>query len=99
MPTPSQSRRSPTGSSPQIAAVGVDVVGLRTPTVATSLPTRALKIEDLPLPVAPARATTVWPPTSAVRSVTFATTASAARALARGELLTARLDGGGERGG
>ena len=29
-----------------------------------SLPTRALKIEDLPEPVAPASATTVWPPCS-----------------------------------
>ena len=50
---------SATGSSPHTAATGVEVVGRRTPTAATGAPTRALNSDDLPLPVAPASATTV----------------------------------------
>ncbi len=55
----SQSSSGP-ASAPHVQADVVDVVGRRTPTVERSSPANALKSEDLPLPVAPARATTVW---------------------------------------
>ena len=42
--------------------------------VATSAPTMALKSEDLPLPVAPASATTVWSPPIPERSTALSTT-------------------------
>src|SRR5450759_316081 len=73
----SQSRRADDGSLPQTAAVGVDVVGRRAPTWATSAPTRMLKRLDLPLPVAPARATTVRPPAIEMRAAVLAMAALA----------------------
>ena len=64
---PSQSSRSSAAddeladpSAPQTQAVAHDVVGRRTPTAESSRPVRALNVEDLPEPVAPAMATTVW---------------------------------------
>src|ERR1035437_248528 len=68
----SQSRRADGDSLPQIAAVGFDVVGRRTPTWATSAPASTLNRVDLPLPVAPANATTVRPPAIEVRTAVFA---------------------------
>ena len=50
----------------------MDVVGRRAPISASSRPASALKREDFPLPVAPARAITVWSPASALRSPTLA---------------------------
>src|SRR5665648_400195 len=73
----SQSRRADDDSLPQTAAVGVDVVGRRTPTWAISAPARTLNRLDLPLPVAPASATTVRPPTTKVRAAVLAMTTSA----------------------
>src|SRR5674476_1157364 len=60
-PTMSQSRRADGDSPPQTAALGFDVVGRRAPTRATSASARTLNRLDLPLPVAPANATTVRP--------------------------------------
>lgn len=40
--------------------MGADVVGLRRPVSEIGTPARALNRVDLPLPVAPAMATTVW---------------------------------------
>ena len=57
---PSQSRRSSAPSAPHTQAVAHDVVGRRTPTADSSSPVSALNVEDLPEPVAPAIATTVW---------------------------------------
>ena len=62
---PSQSRRSSAADAarpvgPHTQAVAHDVVGRRTPTAESSRPVRALNVEDLPDPVAPAIATTVW---------------------------------------
>ncbi len=45
---------------PHTQAVAHDVVGRRTPTADSSRPVSALKVEDLPDPVAPAIPTTVW---------------------------------------
>ncbi|OPZ48100.1 MAG: hypothetical protein BWY91_03243 [bacterium ADurb.BinA028] len=58
---------------PHTAADGTEVVGRRAPIRATCSPTMALNRDDLPLPVAPARATTVWPPAIDVRSRTLST--------------------------
>ena len=66
----------------QTAACAVPVVGRRTPGGETSLPRKALNSDDLPLPVAPASATTVASP-SAVRAPALAST---------------RARGGGRRG-
>jgi len=79
VPTLSQSSRADADLLPQTAATGVDVVGRRAPIGATSDPTRTLKRLDLPLPVAPASATTVCPPIFEVRAVAFMRTASALR--------------------
>src|SRR5450756_2817212 len=73
----SQSRRADDDSLPQTAAVGSDVVGRRAPTWAISAPARALNRLDLPLPVAPASATTVRPPAIEVRAAVLAMAASA----------------------
>src|SRR5450631_3459380 len=83
-PTISQSRRAEGDSLPQIAAVGFDVVGRRTPTCATSAPARTLKRLDLPLPVAPAKATTVRPAATEVRTEVLAMAACARSTPARG---------------
>ena len=59
----SRSRIPSTGPAPgtsQEQATGVDVVGLRMPVWESRVPARALKSEDLPLPVAPAIATAVY---------------------------------------
>ena len=71
--TPTQSSNSVAGCGPHTAAVGDAVVGRRAPISATGLPTSALKIDDFPLPVAPANAATVWLPAIDVRAATFAT--------------------------
>src|SRR5665648_335870 len=73
----SQPSRADADSLPQTAAVGVAVVGRRAPTWETSAPTRSLNRLDLPLPVAPAGATTVRPPVIEVRAVVLAMAASA----------------------
>src|SRR5450631_4303852 len=73
----SQSRRADGDSLPQIAAVASDVVGRRTPTRAISDPATTLKRLDLPLPVAPANATTVRPPAREVRTAVLAMAACA----------------------
>src|SRR5450631_336392 len=73
----SQSRSAEGDSLPQIAAVGFDVVGRRTPTCATSAPAMTLNRLDLPLPVAPASATTVRPPAMEVRTEVLAMAACA----------------------
>src|SRR5665647_1655373 len=73
----SPSRRADDDSLPQTAAVGSDVVGRRAPTWAISAPARALNRLDLPLPVAPASATTVRPPAIEVRAAVLAMAASA----------------------
>src|SRR5450631_63920 len=83
-PTISQSRRAEGDSLPQIAAVGFDVVGRRTPTWATSAPARTLNRLDLPLPVAPAKATTVRPPAIEVRTEVLAMAACARSTPLRG---------------
>src|SRR5664280_2334898 len=80
----SQSRRADGGSLPQTAALGFDVVGLRAPTWATSAPDRTLNRLDLPLPVAPAKATTVRPPAREVRTAVLAIAASARPTRSRG---------------
>src|ERR1035437_6870798 len=80
----SQSRRADGSPLPQTAALGFDVVGLRTPTWATSAPDRTLNKLDLPLPVAPAKATTVRPPAIEVRTAVLAMTASARSTPSRG---------------
>ena len=56
---PSHSSSSVAPSVPHTQAVAHDVVGRRTPTAESSSPVSALKVEDLPEPVAPAIATTV----------------------------------------
>ena len=58
-------------------AVAYDVVGRRTPTAARSSPARALNVEDLPEPVAPASATTVCSAESRSRAPARSTTAAA----------------------
>ena len=74
---PSHSRSSSAPSLPHTQAVAHDVVGRRTPTADSSSPVSALKVEDLPDPVAPARATTVWSAESRSRPAARAATASA----------------------
>ena len=74
---PSHSRSSSAPSLPQTHAVAHDVVGRRTPTAESSSPLSALKVEDLPEPVAPARATTVWSAESLRRPAARAATAAA----------------------
>ena len=66
---PSHSSSSSAPSLPQTQAVAHEVVGRRTPTAASSSSVRALKVDDLPDPVAPARATTVWSAESLSRPV------------------------------
>src|SRR3546814_7774568 len=56
---PSHSRSSSAPSRPHTQALAHDVVGRRTPTAESSIPVRALKVDDLPEPVAPAIAITV----------------------------------------
>src|SRR4051812_47906730 len=75
MPRYSNSSSAP--SLPHTQAVAHEVVGRRTPTEESSTPARALNVDDLPEPVAPARATTVW---SAVRPSLVATRVAAASA-------------------
>ena len=74
---PSHSSSSSAPSLPQTHAVAHDVVGRRTPTAESSSPLRALKVEDLPEPVAPASATTVWSAESLRRPAARAATAAA----------------------
>ena len=57
--TPRKSRRA-TASSPQVQAAAREVVGRRAPTSAKSSWVMALNREDLPEPVPPKKATTVW---------------------------------------
>ena len=64
-------------SLPHTQAVAHDVVGRRTPTEVSSTPARALNVDDLPEPVAPARATTVWSAVSPSRVATRWAAASA----------------------
>src|SRR5450631_790566 len=73
----SQSRRADGGSLPHAAALGFDVVGRRAPTCVTSAAARTLNRLDLPLPVAPAKATTACPPAIDVRTAVLAMAASA----------------------
>ena len=79
--TPSQSRSGPEPSWPRTTANASEVVGRSTSTSARGSPASALSREDLPEPVAPAKATTVcsldrrsrWPAlasTEAARSTT-----------------------------
>ena len=56
---PSHSSSSSAPSRPHTQAVAHEVVGRRTPTADSSSSVSALKVDDLPEPVAPARATTV----------------------------------------
>ena len=79
---PSHSSSSSAPSLPQTQAVAHEVVGRRTPTAASSSPLRALKVEDLPEPVAPARATTVWSAESLRRPAARAATIEAWSAMA-----------------
>ena len=79
-PTPSQSSSSDRRRRPR-GRPSADVVGRRAPMAATSPPTRALKREDLPLPVAPASATTVWSPAMPERSTALSTTRRATSTL------------------
>ena len=71
------SQASTSSASPQAAAVVEDVVGRRTPTWLSVEPASALNNEDLPEPVAPASATTVWSPASASRPSARSSTAPA----------------------
>src|ERR1039458_638268 len=80
----SQPRRADGDSLPQIAALGFNVVGRRAPTCATSAPARTLNRLDLPLPVAPAKATTVHPTAIDVRKAVLAMAASARSTSAAG---------------
>src|SRR5450759_789370 len=73
----SQSRSADGESFPQTAALGFDVVGRRAPTWATSAPDKTLKRLDLPLPVAPAKATTARPSEIEVRTAVLAMAACA----------------------
>ena len=73
--TSSQSSSSSAPCSPQTHAVVHDVVGLRTPTDEISMPVSALNVDDLPDPVAPAIATTVWSGESRSRLPARSTTA------------------------
>ncbi len=73
----SHSSSSSAGSSPQMQAVAYDVVGRRTPTAASSSPASALNVDDLPEPVAPARATTVCSAESRRRAPARSTTSAA----------------------
>ena len=57
---PSHSSSSCAPSLPQTQAVAHEVVGRRTPTAESSSPVSWLNVDDLPEPVAPAIATTVW---------------------------------------
>ena len=75
---PSHSSSSVAPSVPQTQAVAHDVVGRRTPTAASSRPVSALNVEDLPEPVAPAIATTVWSAASRSRPDARSTTSCAA---------------------
>ena len=58
--TSSQSSSASLPWTPQMPASGSVVVGRRTAAVAISSPLTALKSDDLPLPVAPKKPTTVW---------------------------------------
>ena len=79
-------RATPAGSAapalPHTQAVAHEVVGRRTPVEDSSRPVRALKVEDLPEPVAPAIATTVCSAESrsrpAARLATCSTSSSSA---------------------
>ena len=78
--TPSQSSSSSAPpSAPQAQAIVHDVVGRRTPIAARSRPVSALNVEDLPEPVAPASATTVWSPESRSRAPARSATARGLR--------------------
>src|SRR5690348_7277251 len=74
---PSHSRTSAAPCAPHTHAVAQDVVGRRTPIAARSRPDSALNVEDLPEPVAPARATIVWSADSRSRAIARCATASA----------------------
>ena len=74
---PSHSSSSSAPSVPQTQAVAHDVVGRRTPTADSSRPVSALNVEDLPEPVAPAIATTVWSAESRSRLAARSTTSLA----------------------
>ena len=91
----------PAPSAPQAHAIVHDVVGRRTPMAASSRPVSALNVEDLPDPVAPASATTVWSPDSASRAPARSATAAASSTrasssrprAARGRLVAGRRSG------
>ncbi len=74
---PSHSSSSSAPVLPHTQAVAHDVVGRRTPVEESSRPVRALNVEDLPEPVAPAIATTVCSAESRSRPAARAATASA----------------------
>src|SRR5918994_2105722 len=71
---PSHSSSSSAPSLPHTHAVAHEVVGRRTPTAESSSPASALKVDDFPEPVAPARATTVWSADSLSRPAARAAT-------------------------
>jgi hypothetical protein len=62
---------------PHTQACGSLVNGRITPTAEKSAPAMVLNREDFPLPVPPAKATTVWLDESRIRSPALARTSSA----------------------
>ncbi len=66
--TASHSSSGPEPAAPQTQACGSLVTGRVTPAAENSWPASLLNREDLPLPVPPARAATVWPADSRSRS-------------------------------
>ncbi len=79
---PSHSRSSSAPSRPQTQAVAHEVVGRRTPTAESSSSVSALKVDDLPEPVAPASATTVCSADSLRRLAARSTTPCASSRIA-----------------
>src|SRR3954447_20954824 len=74
---PSHSSSSWAPSLPHTQAVAQEVGGRRTPPADSSSPVSALNVDDLPEPVAPAIATTVWSAESRSRPVARSTTSCA----------------------
>ena len=74
---PSHSSSSVAPSVPHTQALAHDVVGRRTPTEESSSPVKALYVDDLPEPVAPAMATTVCSADSRSRVAARVATATA----------------------
>src|SRR6185437_7642126 len=77
--TPSQSSSGPAPSIPQTQAYASLVIGRTTPTGEKSALASRLKSDDFPLPVPPARTTTVWPADSRSRSPARASRSSDSR--------------------